>query len=193
MIVIKLGGSLAGSGKLSACLDKIDQDYQDKTVVIVPGGGIFADQVRQAQQQWQFDDRTAHLMSILAMQQMALLFKALKPRFNIADSISELCGQNAQQSASIWSPDKLELDQAGIPSSWDITSDSLAAWLAKTLGADGLILVKSGNIDADLDVLKLVQQQVVDASFYEHTQHAAFKVQIVNAEEFVSQSSQNPI
>lgn len=183
MIVIKLGGSLAASGKLKLCLDKIERSYQSMAVVIVPGGGVFADQVRSVQQQWQFDDRTAHLMAILAMQQMALLFKALKPRFTVVPSIAELHGR---QSVSIWSPDVPELDKADIPSSWDVTSDSLSAWLAKTLAADELILVKSGNIDADFDVLKLVQEQVVDVSFHEFTQQASFKLTIVNAEEFVS-------
>ena len=86
----------------------------------------------------------------------------------------------------IWSPDVSELDRAGIPSSWDITSDSLAAWLAKALGADELLLVKSGNIDADFDVLKLVQEQVVDSSFYKFTHQTSFSLTIVNAEKFVS-------
>lgn len=186
MIVIKLGGSLAASGKLKLCLDKIERSYQSMAVVIVPGGGVFADQVRSVQQQWQFDDRTAHLMAILAMQQMALVIKALKPNFTVIASTDHIRIQNNPQSATIWSPDVTELDKAGVPSTWDITSDSLAAWLANTLAADELILVKSGNIDADFDVLKLVQEQVVDVSFHEFTQQASFKLTIVNAEEFVS-------
>jgi aspartokinase-like uncharacterized kinase len=186
MIVIKLGGSLMASGRLQQCLDKIERCYQDKAVVIVPGGGVFADQVRRVQQQWQFDDRTAHLMAILAMQQMALLFKALKPCFMVAPSLAELQNQTSQQGVVIWSPDVVELDKVGIPSSWDVTSDSLAAWLAKTLDADELILVKSVNIDADYDVVNLVQQRIVDASFHEFTQQTSFKLKMVNAEEFVS-------
>jgi 5-(aminomethyl)-3-furanmethanol phosphate kinase len=186
MIVIKLGGSLETSGKLRLCLDKVDEDYQGKSVVIVPGGGVFADQVRKTQRQWQFDDRTAHRMAILAMQQMALLFYASKPQFKLATSITEIREQATQQIISIWSPGVAELDKAGIPSSWDITSDSLSAWLAKTLDADRLILVKSGNIDADVDVLKLVQDQVVDGSFAEYIRRATFKLNIVNAEKFLS-------
>lgn len=186
MIVIKLGGSLATSGKLQACLDKIEEGYQGRAVAIVPGGGVLADQIRQMQGQFQFDDRTAHRMAILAMQQMALLFNALKPSFNIAASIAEIREQSGQQTVSIWSPDIKELDEAGIPSTWDITSDSMSAWLAKTVSAEELILVKSGNIRADLDVLKLMQGQVVDASFAEYIQQANFNVNIVNAEKFLS-------
>jgi 5-(aminomethyl)-3-furanmethanol phosphate kinase len=186
MIVIKLGGSLAVSGKLQQCLDKIERCYQGRAVVIVPGGGVFADQVRHSQKQWQFDDRTAHQMAILAMQQMALLFKALKPHFTIAASTVELCKPFNKKGIAIWLPDIIELDQAGIHSSWNITSDSLSAWLAKTLEADELILVKSVNIDADFDVLKLVQQQIVDTSFHEFIKQTSFKVNIVHAENFLS-------
>ncbi|MEQ1486190.1 uridylate kinase [Methyloglobulus sp.] len=186
MIVIKLGGSLLQSGLFQQCLDKVESCYQGRTVVIVPGGGVFADQVRSLQQQLQFDDRTAHLMAILAMQQMALLIKGLKPRFKIAASISEINKQSNQHNAVIWSPDVVELDNAEIPSSWDITSDSLAAWLAKTLDADELILVKSVNIDIDFDVLKLVQQQIVDVAFHKFTQHTSFTINITHAENFLS-------
>jgi 5-(aminomethyl)-3-furanmethanol phosphate kinase len=186
MIVIKLGGSLTVSGKLKACLDKIERAYQGRAVVIVPGGGEFAEQVRQSQRQWQFDDRTAHQMAILAMQQMALLFKALKPSFKLVFSADEISHKMNPKHALVWSPNVNELDEAGIPSSWEMTSDSLSAWLAKTLSADELILVKSVTINIDFDVRKLVQQQVVDALFDEVTQDVSFNVKIINAEEFVS-------
>lgn len=186
MIVIKLGGSLCASGKLNVCLDKVEQLQQERAVVLVPGGGMFADQVRQAQQQWQFNDRTAHLMAILAMQQMALLFNALKPQFKVMEAVAAIGKQNKPKKATIWSPDVLELDKAGIPPSWDISSDSLSAWLAKTLAAEELILVKSVKIDANFDVLKLVRDQVVDASFAEYIQQAKFKLNIINAEKFLS-------
>ncbi len=186
MIVIKLGGSLMSSGKLFPCLEKIDHCYRDKDIVIVPGGGLFVDQVRQAQQQWQFDDRTAHQMALLAMKQSALLIKALKPEFTLFDSVAEFQKPKAGNQIAIWSPEAHELDNAGIPSSWNVTSDSLSAWLANSLTADELIVVKSAKIKADFDLLKLVQLQIVDASFIEYTQQAPFKVNIVHAENFLA-------
>lgn len=186
MIVVKLGGSLLTSGNLPSCLKKIQHHYHGKPVILVPGGGSFADQIRLAQQQWHFDDKTAHRMAILAMKQMALLFNALQPEFNLTESLTGFSDWNKIKGISIWSPDVDELDKAGIPASWDITSDSLAAWLAHTLAADELILVKSVKIDTPFDVLKLMQLQIVDASFYKFTQHAAFKLNIVHAENFLS-------
>ncbi|MBF6649252.1 uridylate kinase [Methylobacter sp. BlB1] len=183
MIVIKLGGSLAESGVLVACLNAIERKYADG-VVIVPGGGAFADQVRLAQQHWRFDDGVAHAMALLAMQQMALLFKGLKPAFSIAGSIAGIQAQSARQKTVIWSPDIAELDKAGIQASWDITSDSLAAWLAAMLSADELILVKSAVIDADLDIDKLAEQGIVDKAFCGFIAQAPFTVKIINHRSF---------
>jgi len=184
MIVIKLGGSLAHSGTLIKCLDTIEHKYQGRAVVIVPGGGVFADQVRVAQSHWRFDDKTAHAMALLAMQQMALMLKGLKPDFVVAGSMSDIQEQLNRQKTIIWSPDVVELDKAGIQATWDITSDSLAAWLAKALSAKELILVKSANIDADLSVRELAEQNIVDKAFCDFLAQASFNITIINEQRF---------
>lgn len=184
MIVVKLGGSLAHSGALIKCLDAIEQKYQGGAVVIVPGGGAFADQVRIAQNHWQFDDKTAHAMALLAMQQMALMLKGLKPDFAIAGSISTIQEQLSQQKVVIWSPDIIELDNAGIQATWDITSDSLAAWLAKALSAKELMLVKSANINSSFSIRELAEQNIVDKAFCDFLAHTSFKITIINEQSF---------
>ncbi len=184
MIVIKLGGSLSQSDTLIKCLNSVEQNYSNNTVVIVPGGGAFADQVRLAQQRWQFDDNTAHRMAILAMQQMALLIKGLKNNFSIADSVTVIQKQLRQQKIVIWSPDIVELDHAGIKASWDITSDSLAAWLAGALSAQELILVKSAIIDKNLTLQQLAEHDIIDQGFCDFVRQATFKIQVINQQDF---------
>lgn len=182
MIIIKLGGSLSRSDTLVDCLNAVEKNYQGRAVVIVPGGGAFADQVRLAQQHWQFDDATAHHMALLAMQQMALMFKGLKPDFAIAHTLAVIQEHTTEKKTVIWSPDIIELDNAGIEASWDITSDSLAAWLAKTLSATELILIKSAAIDANLNLHQLTEQHIVDKAFCDSVAEAAFETHIVNAQ-----------
>ena len=184
MIVVKVGGSLCQSDTLVNCLNRVEKNYQGRAVVIVPGGGAFADQVRLAQQRWQFDDITAHRMAILAMQQMALLFKGIKGDFGFARSVSEIRKQSLRQNVVIWSPDIVELDCAAIQATWDITSDSLAAWLAAALSATELILVKSADIDASLSLRQLAEQDIIDKKFCDFVMQASFKIQVINQKNF---------
>lgn len=184
MIVIKLGGSLAYADTLADCLNTVEQRYQYKAVVIVPGGGMFADQVRLAQQHWRFDDRTAHQMAVLAMQQMALLFNGLKADFAVVHSVAAIKSQSQQNKIVIWSPDNLELDEAGIQASWAITSDSLAAWLANALSASELILVKSAVVDASPSLQQFAEQDIIDQAFCGFVAQATFKIQVINQQHF---------
>ena len=166
--------------EMVSCLDRLEQQYKDKPVVIVPGGGAFADQVRLAQGRWQFDDTTAHRMAILAMQQMALLIHGLKSHWPMAESTSRITEQLNTHNVSIWSPDIKELQLHHIAESWDITSDSLAAWLANKLCAERLTLVKSTPIDQNLNLQELSQVGVIDKSFYQFVTDSAFKIDIVH-------------
>ena len=184
MIIVKLGGSLSQSDALIRSLNSIEQNYANRAVVIVPGGGAFADQVRLAQHHWQFDDDTAHRMAILAMQQMALLIKGLKNDFSIAGSVTDILKQLHQKKIVIWSPDIVELDNAGIEASWDITSDSLAAWLAKAISAEELILVKSAMIDNSLSLTQFAERAIVDKAFCNFVRQATFTVQLINQQNF---------
>lgn len=178
MIVIKIGGSLAEANTLLHCLNRIEQNYQNQQVVIVPGGGAFAEQVRIAQQHWQFDDYHAHAMALLAMQQMAWLIHGLKPEFVIADSVHAIKQQTEQN--IIWSPNLVELNQAGVPASWDITSDSLAAWLAHSLSADELIIIKSAVIDPELSLAELTEHGIIDKGFCANVANSPSIIRVMN-------------
>ena len=188
MKVIKLGGSLCYSRQLITCLKSISQ--LKTNVVIVPGGGVFADQVRMAQHDWQFDDVTAHAMALLAMQQMAWLFKSLQNDFRIAYSLTDIRKLIANNTV-IWAPNLTELDNAGIQSSWDITSDSLAAWLAVMLEASKLILVKSARIHPNSNFSQLAEQGIIDRGFNGMVKEAKFSIEILDAHTFNELMSDN--
>lgn len=181
MKVIKLGGSLMADVEcLTQCLNIIEQKAKDK-VVIVPGGGQFADQVRLAQLQWQFDDVCAHQMALLAMQQMALLLKSIKPVFEVTNKVSAI-----EKSASlvIWSPDIAELNSFNVKASWDVTSDSLAAWLASQIQAAELILVKSAEVPREQNIQQMQKQGLLDQAFAGYVKNALYKITLLNKHSF---------
>jgi aspartokinase-like uncharacterized kinase len=133
-------------------------------MVVVPGGGRFADAVRTAQHELGFDDLAAHRMALLAMEQCGLLLISLEPSLVPARSI-EAVRQAAQGGrVPVWLPFQDAADAEDIAESWDVTSDSLAAWLARQLGATALWLVKACPIPVQ-DPATLAALGVVDAAF----------------------------
>lgn len=140
-VAVKLGGSLAFSQNLQQWIAACGTCAGD--VIIVPGGGPFADAVRSAQPKMAFDDRTAHEMAVLAMEQYGRAFASGNPLLSLADTPDAIRRCLAARRVPVWMPGRMVLDAPDIAPSWDITSDSLAAWLSGRIGAARLILVKS--------------------------------------------------
>jgi aspartokinase-like uncharacterized kinase len=139
LTILKLGGSLTQSGKIGQWLDAVHA--HSGRVVVVPGGGPFADVVRRTQAEIGFDDAAAHEMAMVAMSQFGRALQSLRADFELAALREDIEAALAAGKTPIWSPERMAL-AAKLPASWDITSDSLAAWLAGQLRAERLILVK---------------------------------------------------
>jgi 5-(aminomethyl)-3-furanmethanol phosphate kinase len=177
--VIKLGGSLSADPVLRPWLDMLVECGSGK-VVIVPGGGPYADEVRAAQRCWHFDDAVAHRMALLAMEQYGLQLQGINPALAIADSIATIERALREKKVAIWLPSAMALAAPEISTTWDVTSDSLAAWLAKMIHAERLILVKSCSVKAEDSVAELARQGIVDASFEMLIRGVEFKIDVVN-------------
>ena len=151
--VVKIGGSLHDS----PCLPRVVRRVSDlrHTIVVVPGGGGFADQVRSSQKRWRFDDRCAHTMALLAMRQYGYLLASLGSLETTTDAGSLSDGIGSR----VWLPDEVALHKELAPS-WDVTSDSVSAWLACKLKADWLVLIKPVSQDA-----VNTPTELVDAAF----------------------------
>jgi 5-(aminomethyl)-3-furanmethanol phosphate kinase len=140
--VVKLGGSLAQSGELRTWLAVLASAGAGRAVV-VPGGGKFADAVRDAQREQGFDDVSAHRMALLAMEQYGLMLTGMEPVLVAAGDSQAIARALQEERVPVWMPSAMALGCADIPATWEATSDSLAAWLARALGASRLIVVKS--------------------------------------------------
>jgi aspartokinase-like uncharacterized kinase len=164
LIIVKLGGSHAFAKHLTAWLDVLASGAG--RVVIVPGGGPFADAVRTAQPAMGFDDGAAHRMGLLAMEQFGCALAGLRPSLRVAESAATIRAALRSGAVPVWAPTRMALRAKDVPASWDVTSDSLAAWLAGVLGAKLLLLVKSGETpQAPVRAADLAGRGVVDRCF----------------------------
>ncbi|QJD29122.1 amino acid kinase family protein [Methylococcus geothermalis] len=159
MWVVKLGGSLGGSTALIPWL----RTLKDSGVAIVPGGGEFADTVRRAQQRQAFGDEAAHAMAILAMAQYGLMLKGLEPDLEIAWHPAAVRNTLEKGKSVVWLPRPEGID---VNPGWEVTSDSLALWLAGEIAADDLVLVKSAPLPpAKAGVAALQASGLIDPVF----------------------------
>lgn len=162
-VVLKLGGSLAESKRLRRLLALVGRAR--RPVVVVPGGGAFADAVRDMQKALGFSDDVAHDMAILAMHQMADAMIALEPRMKPADTLLGIARAWRRNRVPVWMPAMLCAGDRRIPRDWSITSDGLAARLAERLGDVELVLVKSCDVKPKASAKQLARQGIVDPTF----------------------------
>jgi dihydroneopterin aldolase len=162
--VVKVGGSYAFSSALKSWIDAVAACAG--RVVVVPGGGPFAEAVRVAQPKMGFDDRAAHEMALLAMEQYGCALASLGAGWRLAASAAAIRDVLREGGVPVWSPTPMLREANDVPWSWDVTSDSLAAWLAGRIGAQRVLLVKQLEPPAGrLRAAALVADGIIDPAF----------------------------
>jgi aspartokinase-like uncharacterized kinase len=190
-MVVRIGGSFAGSMHLPAWLDAIAACAG--RVVVVPGGGPFADAVRAAQPSMGFDDRAAHRMALLAMEQYGAALVSLRTGWMMASSAAGIRRLLADGKVPVWAPSRMVLCARDVPWTWNVTSDSLAAWLAGRLGASRLLLVKHVQPEAyELCADDLAARGIVDPAFPDFLRSSGVAAFMAGPSEHAAMDSEIP-
>ncbi len=164
LAVVKLGGSTANEAILGTWIAALAGSALP--LVIVPGGGRFANEVRAAQKSMGFSDKAAQAMAILAMDQFGHVILDRDERLVPAQTLQDMELALRGEKIPVWLPSSVAIPAPDIRASWDITSDALAAWLAGKLGAEALLLVKqTGAFSPADDVAGLTARGIVDPGF----------------------------
>jgi aspartokinase-like uncharacterized kinase len=162
-IIVKLGGSLARDRQFARWIEAIRNCKSG--AIIVPGGGPFADVVRDAQMYMRFSDAAAHRMALFAMEQYATACASSFPDVLLTTDEAQLALIGEGRTA-FWLPSRMALGADDLPQNWQVTSDSLAAWLALRLDARALVLIKSVDAKSDpVTAAALVEREIVDPLF----------------------------
>lgn len=141
---MKVGGSLAAiDGALARVGRAIARAAQSGEWVVIPGGGPFADGVRRFAEQHPLSPTAAHWMAILGMDQYAFALAEQIPGSRVVDDHLGIQKALADQTVPVLAPSRWLRAADELPHRWEVTSDSLAAYLAMLLGAERLVLVKA--------------------------------------------------
>ncbi len=175
-LIVKLGGSLARDRQFARWIEAVRR--YPHGAIIVPGGGPFADCVRDAQGYMRFGDAAAHRMALLAMEEYAIACAS-----SFADIL--LVSDEAQfrlirdGRTAFWLPSAMALHADDLVQTWQVTSDTLAAWLAQRLDGRALILLKSIDVKTDpVSADALVEREIVDPLFAAHAAQTNVEIRI---------------
>jgi aspartokinase-like uncharacterized kinase len=157
-VIIKLGGSLLAKGRE---LVHFLREYAERTarqLVIVPGGGPFADCIKTVASHEGVSNDAAHWMAVLAMHQYGLFLADGDPAFPIVENLEDV--PTAGPLCILLPYAILKADDT-LPHSWDVTSDTIAAFIATKLGERSFIKVTDvdGMLDENGVLIERIQPQ----------------------------------
>jgi aspartokinase-like uncharacterized kinase len=174
MKVVKIGGSLLNSAS------RIMHVFEDYEVLIVPGGGIFADAVRNVCNKHGISQRAAHWMAIMATHQYGHFLSDISG----IPTITSLDGFNRQ---AILLPLDIVANSSLEPS-WVVTSDTIACYVARLAGEKEFIkltdvegVMVEGHLAKIVDAGKLLNTTTcLDKSLPTYLQAWKMNCRVVN-------------
>jgi 5-(aminomethyl)-3-furanmethanol phosphate kinase len=142
-VVVRVGGGLlAGVDCFEAVLAEISAASRSTRLLVVPGGGPFADAVREVDDLLGLPDEATHWMAVLAMDQYAHLIASRLATSQLVMRSNDIEAALDARRIPVLAPYRWMREADPLPHSWDITSDSISAWVAAQVGAARLVLVK---------------------------------------------------
>ena len=141
--VIKVGGSMGQSRKLVNLMQRLSGLGPRHGILVVPGGGAFSNAIREYDRRFGLDTDASHWMAILAMDQFGHLISSMIPDSELVQGLADARKVLAAGRLPVLLTYNLLFQTDELPRSWDVTADSIAAWVAGLSGAKQLVLLKS--------------------------------------------------
>ncbi len=172
--VVKLGGSLLSWPAWPGALQRWFSTQPAAINLLVVGGGRWVERLRGLDRQLELPAVASHWLAIGLMSVTARRVVANLPGGRLrADPLTgqQLRIEEHREGVTVLDP-WLWLQEGAawrdaspsLPASWDVTSDSIAAWLAVGITADELVLLKSIRPPGD-DPTEWCRTGLVDAYF----------------------------
>jgi 5-(aminomethyl)-3-furanmethanol phosphate kinase len=193
--LIKVGGSLTREKKVfKKSMKAIEELSNENELIILAGGGEIADCVRNIDKRFGVGDEISHAMALTAMDALGYMIAGFSPKFRAVNvkSVGTVNGYTP-----VLLPTSFILKSHMKPS-WDNTSDSIAAYIAASIGISELILLKDvdglfdkdpkkakGHIIRNITPQKLssMGETCVDRRFHRYVQDGKLRCAIINGRE----------
>lgn len=170
--VFKLSGSLDNEKTLSKLIPVIDELSLKLRIVIVPGGGAFADFIRSRSARRGISEKTSHAQAVLSICQFGYELAARFKNGIAARNRAQVEAAFKSGATPVFIPYPYAVEEKRIPATWDATSDTIAAEVCHYLGIGGLVMLKSvdgiiknGKLQTRVNKTSLKKSDVIDPVF----------------------------
>jgi aspartokinase-like uncharacterized kinase len=183
-VIVKVGGSLYGWPPLGERLREYLHTLRDFSVVIVPGGGPFANVIRMMDETHKLGPEAAHWLALRSLTSAAHLLVQLVPRAKVIEGLNAARSSWMRGRVSVLDMFRFargdESRPDHLPHIWEVTTDSLAARVARIGQAQRLILLKSAPMPAGADWPTAASRGYVDGQFPAAVADAPFPIEAIN-------------
>ena len=158
--VFKIGGKiLENSNNIKSTFSQLTHLFEKKIlqkIIVIPGGGSFANFVRSLDDALQIGDDLAHWIAIYSMNYNGIILNGKYPNLETIEELKTF--QNAKQMFCIFLPYSFLREDDPLPHNWDVTSDSIALYVANKLKLKQCFLIKNvdGIFDIDKELIKSI-------------------------------------
>jgi 5-(aminomethyl)-3-furanmethanol phosphate kinase len=167
-LIVKVGGSLYN--RIPYLVPILSASK--RPLLIIPGGGPFADLVRQVR----VNNDAAHWMAIAAMEQFGWFISSF--------GILTTDRMAVPMKTTVFLPYRCLIITDVLPHTWEVTSDTIAAWVAGTLHLDLLLLKSTDGIFINgilqEQVIGPMESDIIDPGFIPFVIKNTVKTTIIN-------------
>ena len=154
--IFKIGGKiLENSNNIKSTISQLTQLIEEKIlqkIIIVPGGGSYANFIRKIDDELKLGDDLTHWMAIYSMNHNGKELSRKFPELVCIKNLKEF--QDSNKIFCIFLPYNFLRKNDTLPHSWNVTSDSIAHYVADQLQFNQCFLIKDiegiYNIDEKL-------------------------------------------
>lgn len=158
--VVKIGGSLFPEKAIDLCKFLFDNDEVKGRILIICGGGKFADQVRDYNDVYGFSNTANHRSAIMCMDIIGTLLADKVEGLETVHTLEDALKFSESAKIPVLNSYLLMEDHDPLEHSWRVTSDSIALYISNQLKAKLLIATDVDGIythDPINDGAKLIE------------------------------------
>ncbi len=159
MWIVKIGGSWLKNPKLPSLINFLHK-FANQKIVLVAGGGVLAETVRNLYKSNKMTEETGHVLAMKATEIFAYYLKSINPDISITYKITNFI----KERLNLWIPTEKLSFETKFERNWESTSDSIATWLYSNTKSKGIVFIKSINFinKEKLKLKDLQKKKIID-------------------------------